>query len=230
MRWWRRWVSGGKVCVFTFAEANVLVDVNGYIPAGSDVVSLSPARLLDSRVGGATVDGQFAGGGRRGAGSVTEVVVAGRGGVPSRCVGGGGECDVGGDGCGGVCDGVPVWWCGAGCVESELCGGSDGGECGGGEGGCGGKVCVFTFAEANVLVDVNGYIPLAAPLASRRKDRAQWSGGRTGPVAGAAAAFARPPGATTRTTHHHGRGRRRIRQDHAGPPDAGQWCSATVDR
>ncbi len=74
---------GGKVCVFTFAAANVLVDVNGYIPAGSDVVSLSPARLLDSRVGGATVDGQFAGGGRRGAGSVTEVVVAGRGGVPS---------------------------------------------------------------------------------------------------------------------------------------------------
>jgi hypothetical protein len=25
--------------------------------------------------------------------------------------------------------------------------------------GVGGKVCVFTFAAANVLMDVNGYIP-----------------------------------------------------------------------
>jgi hypothetical protein len=25
--------------------------------------------------------------------------------------------------------------------------------------GVGGRVCVFTFAAANVLVDVNGYVP-----------------------------------------------------------------------
>src|SRR4051794_36970137 len=44
--------------------------------------SLSPARLFDSRPGESTVDGLLAGIGVRGARSVSEVVVAGRGGVP----------------------------------------------------------------------------------------------------------------------------------------------------
>ena len=44
-------------------------------------VSLVPARLLETRPGLSTVDGQFNGVGVRGAGSVTELVVAGRGGV-----------------------------------------------------------------------------------------------------------------------------------------------------
>ncbi|MBI4883248.1 MAG: hypothetical protein HY826_04255, partial [Actinobacteria bacterium] len=47
-----------------------------------DFVSVVPGRLLDSRgPGSATVDGLFQGIGVRGAGSVTELVVAGRGGV-----------------------------------------------------------------------------------------------------------------------------------------------------
>src|SRR4029077_7382783 len=75
--------AGGKVCVFAEVPFDLLVDVNGYVPAGSSVGSLSPARLLDSRAGGATVDGQLAGIGQRSTGSITEVPVAGRGGVPA---------------------------------------------------------------------------------------------------------------------------------------------------
>jgi len=44
---------------------------------------LVPARLLDSRAGGSTVDGQFAGIGLRPPGSVLTLPVAGRGGVPT---------------------------------------------------------------------------------------------------------------------------------------------------
>jgi hypothetical protein len=73
--------AGGKVCVFAEVPIDLLVDVNGYVPAGSSVGSLSPARLLDSRPGLATVDGQFQSVGRRPAGSITEVKVAGRGGI-----------------------------------------------------------------------------------------------------------------------------------------------------
>ena len=56
----------------------------GFTWAPASFVSLVPARLLESRSGAglATVDGLFAGVGVRGAGSVTELVVAGRGGVP----------------------------------------------------------------------------------------------------------------------------------------------------
>ena len=129
------------------------------VAPGSSVVSLSPARLLDSRVGGSTVDGQFAGGGVRGAGSVTEVVVAGRGGVP-------------GDASAVVVNVTVVEAAGGGFATVFPCGGavpnaSNLNYVAGqtvanavvAKVGVGGKVCVFTFAAANVLVDVNGYIP-----------------------------------------------------------------------
>ncbi len=74
--------ANGSICVFTDAETHVLADVVGYLPAGPGYAPLSPARLLDTRSANSTVDGLFAGGGRRGAGSVLELVVTGRGGVP----------------------------------------------------------------------------------------------------------------------------------------------------
>ena len=49
--------------------------------APSEFVALSPGRLADTRLTGVTVDGLFAGGGVRAAGSTFEVTVAGRGGV-----------------------------------------------------------------------------------------------------------------------------------------------------
>ena len=42
-----------------------------------------PARLLDTRVGASTIDGAFAGAGRRPARSTIELNVVGRGGVPA---------------------------------------------------------------------------------------------------------------------------------------------------
>ena len=59
--------AGGRVCVFTSAQADLLVDVNGSLPAGSDVNPLDPSRLYDSRGGD----------GRRPDGSVTVVQVTG---------------------------------------------------------------------------------------------------------------------------------------------------------
>ena len=61
-----------------------MVDVTGFYPVGSSFSSLLPAWLLETRsgVGLATVDGLFAGVGVRSGGSVTELVVVDRGGVP----------------------------------------------------------------------------------------------------------------------------------------------------
>ena len=41
--------AGGKVCIFTHARAHLIVDLDGYFPAGSDYRPLTPARLLDTR-------------------------------------------------------------------------------------------------------------------------------------------------------------------------------------
>jgi len=77
--------TGGKVCIYTHAITDVAVDISGFVPAGSTPNPLLPARLLETRSGASntTVDGVNQGIGVRAAGSVTELVVAGRGGVPT---------------------------------------------------------------------------------------------------------------------------------------------------
>ena len=42
----------GTICVFTYATANIIVDVAGYVPAPSDYVPMSPVRFADTRLPG----------------------------------------------------------------------------------------------------------------------------------------------------------------------------------
>jgi hypothetical protein len=72
--------ADGTVCVAVGqSDAEVIVDVVGYVAAGTDYEALVPARILDTRAGGSTVDGEGVGVGPIVAG---QLVVAGRGGVP----------------------------------------------------------------------------------------------------------------------------------------------------
>ena len=73
--------SSGDICVYTSADTHLLVDVMGEFIGSDSFTGLRPARLLDSRDGGSTVDGRFASMGVRDAGSVTRLAVGGRGGV-----------------------------------------------------------------------------------------------------------------------------------------------------
>lgn len=74
---------GGKVCIFTSNFVNVIADITGWFPAGGDFSFAGPARLMDTRIDGPTVDGLASGLGRRTAGSVTELSLAGREPVPT---------------------------------------------------------------------------------------------------------------------------------------------------
>ncbi len=74
--------DGGRVCFFTDQVAHLIVDVNGAYPLDATFNGLDPARLLDTRPGTETIDGQFAGQGPNPAGGVIELPVVGRGGVP----------------------------------------------------------------------------------------------------------------------------------------------------
>ncbi len=75
--------TGGALCVFTSARTDLIVDATGYYLSSDTYHPLTPARLVDTRPGRATVDGQEAG-----AGKITPsepqfpMFVAGRGGVP----------------------------------------------------------------------------------------------------------------------------------------------------
>jgi hypothetical protein len=74
--------SDGTVCLYAMESTHLIADVEGYFTPDSSFGSLVPARLLETRAGLPTVDGQFQGGGPVGRGSTLTLTVNGRGGVP----------------------------------------------------------------------------------------------------------------------------------------------------
>ncbi|HUF99256.1 MAG TPA: S8 family peptidase [Ilumatobacter sp.] len=149
------WSGGG---CGGMSSCEVMMDASTAVAAtfAGSFGALEPARVLDSRVGGLTVDGGFAGVGVRGAGSVTELLVVGRGGVPVDA--------------GAVVLNVTV-------TEPEVAGFVSVFPCGGvqpnassvnyvagqtvanavvAKVGVAGKVCVYTLGTAHLIVDVNG--------------------------------------------------------------------------
>lgn len=152
----------GELCVFTSADAHLTIDVVGYVPAGSTYHPLAPARLLDTRPGGETIDGVSAGVGASGANGVVEVKVAGRGGVAADAravmvyV-----AAVRGAGAGFL----TVWDCDAPMpLASSLNFVADTNR--GNEvvatPGTAGSLCVFSSTDVDVTVDVVGYLPAEA--------------------------------------------------------------------
>ena len=80
--------AGGQISIFNeTGNTDVIVDVLGWFPTGPSFTGLTPARLLDSRPGTATIDGNFRSTGPIPGASSTNLPVAGRGGVPATGVG-----------------------------------------------------------------------------------------------------------------------------------------------
>ena len=80
--------AAGQVSLFNSAgSTQIIADITGWFPSSAQLTSLVPARLLDTRTGSTTVDGQFAGSGALGANETFDLPVIGRGGVPASGVG-----------------------------------------------------------------------------------------------------------------------------------------------
>ena len=153
--------AGGKVCLFTAGSGtDLLADVNGFYPAGSSFVSLVPGRVLESRPGFTTVDAQFQGVGLRGAGSVTELQISGRHGVPADASAVVLNVTVTGAQGGGF---VTVWPCGEQMPNASSLNYTFGSTVANAvitKIGAGGKVCLFTAGSGtHLLADINGYQP-----------------------------------------------------------------------
>lgn len=75
--------ESGSVCVYTFEATDLTVDVVAHLPSSSTLVPVTPTRLLETRPGLQTVDGEGAGAGRTTPGETTTVEVSGRAGLPA---------------------------------------------------------------------------------------------------------------------------------------------------
>ncbi len=153
--------TDGRIVVYSSAATDLLVDVQGYAPIAGTVVGVAPSRLLDTRTGGATIDGRFVATGRRGAKTVLELDIAGRGAVPATDVGG---VFLNVTMVGPATDGFATVWP-AGVTQPttstiNFAAGqtvANNAFVGLGSGDRSGKIAIYSDAESDVIVDVVGY-------------------------------------------------------------------------
>jgi hypothetical protein len=154
--------ADGTVCVFTWAETDLVIDVNGYVPDGGSPDSVVPARLLETRRGDelVTIDGRFEGVGRVVAGTSIELEVAGRGGVPSDAVAAMlNVTAVRPDERGYLtvypCDEEPPLASHVNYLSPQVVPNAVLAKL-----SATGTVCIYTHATTDIVVDVNGYVPV----------------------------------------------------------------------
>lgn len=76
--------ASGQVSIYNSAgDTNLVADVAGWFPASSQLTPLVPARLMDTRPGASTIDGQEAGAGALVSDGSVNLTVLNRGGVPA---------------------------------------------------------------------------------------------------------------------------------------------------
>jgi len=130
-------------------------------PTPSSLVSMVPARLLETRFGPneVTIDHLFEGIGRQGAGTTLELQVTNRGGVPA-------DADAVMLNVTAVFPDAPgfltVFPCGSALPKASNVNYGPGDVVANAvlaKVGAGGKVCIYTLAVTDVVVDVNGYVP-----------------------------------------------------------------------
>jgi hypothetical protein len=150
--------ASGQVCIFTSAPTQLIIDVNGFTRAGAGLAPVSPRRLLDSRGPGLTVDGLQSGGGKVVAGSVTKLKVLGRGGVPSTATTALLNVTVDDAVDGGY---LTVFPCGEAQPDASnvnFLAGDTVANAVLAKIGVAGEVCVFSFGQTHLIVDVNGFV------------------------------------------------------------------------
>jgi exo-beta-1,3-glucanase (GH17 family) len=151
--------ANGAISLYVSGATDVLLDVQGYVPTDSAVITMSPLRLLDTRPGTQTVDGQFVGGGRVASQSVTELTVAGRSSIPAGGVAGvfvnivAVDPDAGGF--------LTTWPSGLAMPDASTSNYAKGQTIANnayvGLGG-GGKLSLFSYAGTHLIVDIVGYV------------------------------------------------------------------------
>jgi len=80
--------ANGLVSLFNSAgQTDLIVDVTGYFGSTSTLTAMTPARLLDTRSTGTTIDGQYQAGGAYTTFEQRDLGIAGRAGIPASGVG-----------------------------------------------------------------------------------------------------------------------------------------------
>ncbi len=149
--------AGGKICFYTQAATHLVVDVAGYLPGDGSFTPIVPERMLETRPGLSTVDGLFNGIGAPASGSVTEVQIGGRPGVPANATAVALNVTVTGPIGPGF---ITVFPCGSPRPQASNLNYTAGLTVPNAviaKVGTAGKVCFYTSQSTDLIVDINGY-------------------------------------------------------------------------
>ena len=152
--------AGGAVCIFSQSATHLIVDVTGFFPASSSYTPLDPARLLDTRPGAVTIDGQSGGADVRSAGTITHLPVGLRGGVPDGVATVMLNVTATGPTSAGF---VTVYPCGIATPPTSSLNFAAGATVANAvliQVGTAGEVCLYNSSPTQLIVDVNGYLPV----------------------------------------------------------------------
>jgi zinc transporter ZupT/photosystem II stability/assembly factor-like uncharacterized protein len=160
--------TNGQVCIYAgAADTHVVADVTGWFPAGSSFVSASPARLLDTRPGSPTIDGQASGQGAIAAGATLVLTVAGRAGVPVDA--GAAVLNITSTAAAGP-GYLTVWPCGAPQPLASSLNFSPGRDVANAvltKLGTNGTICIYAgAADSHVVADITGWFPTGSSFVS----------------------------------------------------------------
>ncbi len=146
----------GTICIYAKTTTHVVADAVGYLLPGSGYRTVTPARVLETRPGLTTVDGEFEGGGAIASDTMIEVQIGGRGGVTSDAA----QATVNVSALTGVGNGfLTIWDCGDRPLASAINYGP--GRVVNNEVIVGlsneGTICIYAKTTAQVIVDVVGF-------------------------------------------------------------------------
>jgi hypothetical protein len=151
----------GQVCLYTVATTDLVIDVTGFVPSGGSFQPIAPNRYLETRSfpGGTTFDGQAQGVGAISAGGTLTLQVTGRGSVPTGATSVTFNMTA-------VTPAGPGWITAYPCDEPRplasslnYLGGDIRGNLATIKLSGSGQVCLYSQAEAHLVLDVTGYQP-----------------------------------------------------------------------
>lgn len=156
----------GDVCIYTLQPVDLVVDVAGSLPGTVFDPLPEPRRLLDTRVGEATIDGDFRGGGLQQDGATLQLAVAGRAGIPADATAVVLNVTSTGAAAPGFVTAHPQGSPLPGASNVNFVGGQTVANLVVAGLGPSGDVCLFTRGATHVVVDVAGWLTGPAPVAA----------------------------------------------------------------
>jgi hypothetical protein len=152
--------ADGKVSLYSSARAHLLADVQGWFNVDPNVHLVTPGRVLDTRVGGITIDGAATGIGPVGPNQTVDLRVTGRATVPVSGVGSVFlDVTVIGEGDSGFATVFPSGTNQPNVSNVNYSAGVATGNLVAVPVGAGGRVSVFVSGKAHVIVDVHAWMP-----------------------------------------------------------------------